>query len=51
VPRVRASQIWRIPDKVLEAAQDCGMKYLACDAAFSKLKALAACAALVRTAL
>jgi 5-methyltetrahydropteroyltriglutamate--homocysteine methyltransferase len=40
-----------VPAERLVAAPDCGMKYLARDSAFGKLKALAEGAALVRSEL
>jgi 5-methyltetrahydropteroyltriglutamate--homocysteine methyltransferase len=45
--RIRAA-LKHVPPERLVAAPDCGMKYLARDTAFGKLKALAAGAALVR---
>ncbi|MGH8689484.1 MAG: uroporphyrinogen decarboxylase family protein [Burkholderiales bacterium] len=45
--RIRAA-LKHVPAERLVAAPDCGMKYLARDVAFGKLKALAAGAALVR---
>lgn len=39
-PRVRAREIWKIPDERLWIAPDCGMKYLARDVAFGKLQSM-----------
>lgn len=45
--RIRAALEWIAPDRLI-AAPDCGMKYLARETAFGKLRALSAGAAIVR---